>query len=179
LERGNNGAEIEMFGLAWRILTSPLLLSLAILVVGGAAAGMGWIENRDLDLIESKGVQAEAYLDGGTVETKRRSGRKVMKFDIHWDDTAGTRHTYQGLQVSSQLAGTFVQGDMIVRETFPIKFVKDGERMIVEPVDDIVMDRGFANMMFQYGGGAAGVGLLGLLIFGFLKLRKADLRLTE
>jgi hypothetical protein len=168
-----------MFGLAWRILTSPLLLSIAILILGGGAAGMGWIENRDLDLIEAKGVQAEAFLDGGTIETKRRSGRKVMKFDIHWDDASGQRHSYQGLQVSSRLASTFVQGDTIVRETFPIKFVKDGERMIVEPVDDIVMDRGFANMMFQYGGGAALIGLLGVLVFGFLKLRNANLRLTE
>lgn len=168
-----------MFGLAWRILTSPLLLSLAVFVLGGGAAALGWFENKDLDLIEAKGVQAEAYLDGGTVQTKRRSGRKVMKFDIHWDDAEGKRHTYEGLQVSSALAGTFVQGDTIVRETFPIKWVKDGERMIVEPVDDIVMDRGFANMMFQYGGGAAAVGLLGLLIFGFMRLRKADLRLTE
>jgi hypothetical protein len=168
-----------MFGLAWRILTSPLLLSLAIFVVGGGAAATGWIENKDLDLIEAKGVQAEAYLDGGTVETKRRSGRKVMKFDIHWDDAAGQRQTYQGLQVSSQLAGTFVHGDQIIRETFPINYVKDGERMIVEPVDDIVMDRGFANMMFQYGGGAGAIGLLGVLIFGFLKLRNANLRLTE
>jgi hypothetical protein len=168
-----------MFGLAWRILTSPLLLSLAVFVLGSGAAGLGWIENRDLDLVEAKGVQAEAYLDGGTVETKRRSGRKVMKFDIHWDDAAGQRHTYEGLQVSSNLAGTFVQGDTIVRETFPIKFVKDGERMVVQPVDDIVMDRGFANMMFQYGGGAGAIGLSGLLIFGFLKLRNANLRLTE
>jgi hypothetical protein len=168
-----------MFGLAWRILTSPLLLSLAIFVVGAGAAGLGWFENKDLDLIEAKGVQAEAYLDGGTVETKRRSGRKVMKFDIHWDDAAGQRQSYQGLQVSSQLAGTFVQGDTIVRETFPIKYVKDGDRMIVQPVDDIVMDRGFANMMVQYGGGAGAVGLLGLLIFGFMRLRNADLRLTE
>jgi hypothetical protein len=168
-----------MFGLAWRILTSPLLLSLAIFVLGAGAAGMGWIENRDLDLIEAKGVQAEAFLDGGTIETKRRSGRKVMKFDIHWDDAEGNRQSYQGLQVSSQLAGTFVQGETIVRETFPIKYANDGERMVVQPVDDIVMDRGFANMMFQYGGGVGAVGLLGLLIFGFLKLRNADLRLTE
>jgi hypothetical protein len=168
-----------MFGLAWRILTSPLLLSLAIFVLGGGAAALGWFENKDLDLIESQGVQAEAYLDGGTVETKRRSGRKVMKFDIHWDDAAGQRQTYQGLQVSSRLAGTFVQGDQIIRETFPIKYVKDGDRMIVEPVDDIVMDRGFANMMFQYGGGAGALGFLGVLIFGFLKLRTMNLRLTE
>lgn len=168
-----------MFGLGWRILTSPLLLSLAIFLVGGAAAGMGWMENKDLDLVESKGVQAEAFLDGGTVQTKRRSGRKVMKFDIHWDDAAGQRQTHSGLQVSSELAGTFVQGDTLVRETFPIKYVKDGDRMIVEPVDDIAKDREFATMMFQYGGGAAAIGLLGLLIFGFMKLRKADLRLTE
>lgn len=77
------------------------------------------------------------------------------------------------------MAGTFVQGDTIIRETFPIKYVKDGERMVVQPVDDIVMDRGFANMMVQYGGGAGAIGLLGLLIFGFLKLRNANLRLTE
>lgn len=88
-----------MFGLAWRILTSPLLLSLAIFLVGGATAGMGWIENRDLVLVEAKGVQSEAYLDGRTFQTKRRSGRKVMKFDIHWDDAEGKRPSYQGLQV--------------------------------------------------------------------------------
>jgi hypothetical protein len=160
-------------------LTSPLLLSLAIFVLGAGAGGMGWIENRDLDLIEAKGVQAEAFLDGGTVETKRRSGRKVMEFDIHWDDAAGQRQSYQGLQVSSRLAATFVQGDQIIRETFPIKYVKDGDRMIVEPVDDMVMDRGFANMMFQYGGGAGALGLLGVLVFGFMKLRNSNLRLTE
>jgi hypothetical protein len=168
-----------MFGLAWRILSSPLLLSVAILVLGGGAAAMGWFEKQDLDLIDAKGVQAEAYLDGGTIETKRRSGRKVMKFDIHWDDAAGKRHTYEGLQVSSELAGTFVQGDTIVRETFPIKFVQDGDRMIVEPVDDIAKDRDFAEAMLTYGGGAGALGFLGALIFGFLKLRNANLRLTE
>jgi hypothetical protein len=172
-------AETVMFGLAWRILTSPLLLSTAIFVIGAAAAGMGWIEKADLDIVEAKGVQAEAFLDGGTVETKRRSGRKVMKFDIHWDDAAGKRHTYEGLQVSSELAGTFVQGDTIVRETFPIKWVKDGERTIVEPVDDIAKDREFSEMMLTYGGGTGAIGLLGVLIFGFMKLRTANLRLTE
>jgi hypothetical protein len=162
-----------MWGLLFRIIRNPLLLSAAIAVAGLLAFGLGWMERNDIALLTASGVDAVATIEGGMVETKGRTRRKSTTLDIRWTGANGEDLTYS-LSVSSEVAGAVVVGDYLVEETLPIRYAYDGARLVVLAAADVPRRAETAEIMFNGGAIVGAVGAIALGLVAFFRFRKAQ-----
>ena len=146
-------------------IKSKIKWLLIIVAVGGPAlAYLSWSDNRHIANVMAQGNEAVAIVTSGTART--RKGNTTYSFDLSWQDGSGRPRTAKNISVSNGMAATLVKGNALVRNRVKIKFLNEGDPVILADVDEQVAQNSTMVMFGSGGGVVAFIGLLAGFFFG-------------
>ena len=136
-------------------------------------AFMGFNETATFKKLEEEGVKAQAYITGAT-ETSRRRGATSYDVDLVWFDKAGEERKAANVDISSSFAREMIQGDEIVVDVIPIRYLEDDTSVDPVVINSLQAQKETAQFMTYGGAATGGVGWLGGLLWFLLGRRKSS-----
>lgn len=125
---------------------------------GPVIAYFGYTEGNAIRRVMAEGVRAEAFVDGGTVRSGRRSGRSYSVHAI-WETETGQRA--EDIPITSTLANRIIVDDLLMIETLAIQYLPNDPEAPAVVADDAANQLENKQLNMWLGIGA---GILGLLI---------------
>jgi hypothetical protein len=146
---------------------------LIAIIAGPGFAYYSFTEAGKIEQVMASGVEAEAFVAGGSVTSGRRRGT-TYKLDAIWADAGGAPQQ-QEIAISSEFASQVIVDDTLTIDLVHVKYVPDNAELPVIIVEDAANQLADNRMMIWLGIAAGIIGAIGsALFFLFGRKKKED-----
>ncbi len=136
---------------------------LAASVAGPGFAYWSYTEAGKIEQVVASGVEAEAFVAGGTVTSGRRRGT-TYKLDTIWADAEGAQHQDE-IAISSEYAQQVIVDDTLQIETVHVKYVPGNAELPTSIAEAAATQLADKRLMVWLGIGAGIIGAIGSALF--------------
>lgn len=145
---------------------------LIVIVAGPGFAYWSYTEAGKIEQVMASGVEAEAFITGGTVSSGRRRGTSY-KLDTVWADADGASHEEE-ISISSEFAGQVIVDDTLTIDVVHVKYVPGNTELPTVIVEDAPQQVADKRLMVWIGIGAGILGAIGSALFFLFGRKKQE-----